>query len=203
MCLQGVPAALLAGSSGAPLGRRLLRKCPQFPLLFENKCQEFSIEVAVVSQLSEDVYSSHCNNTASRAGDWCTRLGTVLDTNETAEVFPALANTEFYFLCAVWSAGAMPALQTQHLANCCLPLRPASVLPATASQPAQRCRLPLLVPSAPESRRLTAALEIRRDAAHAGQEMKRMRSTAGLTLRVESPARTARPARTAAPSSAT
>ena len=107
-CLQAVPGALLAdgggggggGSSGSLLGRRLLRKCPLFPLLIENDCQEFPIQVAVVTQLPRDVDSSYCNNTATRAGEWCTRLGIDLDVNATAEAFPALNNSIYYFLCA-------------------------------------------------------------------------------------------------------
>ena len=99
-CLQAVPAALPGVAGGSPLGRRAaLRECPLFLLFFENLCQEFPIQVAAVAQLPWDVEPGFCNNTAKRAGGWCTRLlGTVLDVNETVEGYPDINNTVFYYL---------------------------------------------------------------------------------------------------------
>ena len=86
--------------------------------------RSFPSKVAVATQLPQDVDSSYSNNTATRAEEWCTRLGIEVDVNATAEAFPALNNSIYFFLCF-----SQPALQ------CC-----SQCMTAVAARSTPRCR---------------------------------------------------------------
>ena len=80
----------------APLGgsRRLLA-CAPFALQVRNECRE-PVEFAVMAQLSQDVAPGYCNNTATKAGEWCTRLWFPLAANESVTPFTSLTLAEAY-----------------------------------------------------------------------------------------------------------
>ena len=86
-CLAGRPARFQWRAP--PVGVRPV--C----LGIENECRE-PIEVAVVAQLSQDVAPDYCNNTATKAGEWCLRLWFPLAANESVTAFASLTLAEAY-----------------------------------------------------------------------------------------------------------